>query len=261
MIYRARVTAERKCVDCPERDHVVRLSPAARPRRSTAPKQIAACDCGGIHLPDEPNHPRSRPPTKPAVERRPRRRRRARRNPESPQALQRQEFIVTISRRPPPPSGPRRSDNPALVADDGHLVALTPEREHRAHEVVTRPAKQPRGADDPVVADLSLARQLRTGRTQKVVSARLTQRTARPSSRRTRSRSRSRRLVGCTWAGFAEAIFEEAGLDCRVRRISTEELRAPGAAPRLLVLCSEKSDTPQLSHWSEGLRECLRRMA
>ena len=25
----------------------------------------------------------------------------------------------------------------------------------------------------------------------------------------------------CTWADFAEAIFEEAGLDCRVRRITT----------------------------------------
>ena len=27
----------------------------------------------------------------------------------------------------------------------------------------------------------------------------------------------------CTWAEFAEAIFEEAGLDCRVRRITTAE--------------------------------------
>ena len=35
----------------------------------------------------------------------------------------------------------------------------------------------------------------------------------------------------CTWAEFAEAIFEEAGLDCRVRRITTAELGRP--APRL----------------------------
>ena len=38
----------------------------------------------------------------------------------------------------------------------------------------------------------------------------------------------------CTWAEFAEAIFEEAGLDCRVRRITTAELGPPGAAARVL---------------------------
>ena len=38
----------------------------------------------------------------------------------------------------------------------------------------------------------------------------------------------------CTWAEFAEAIFEEAGLDCRVRRITTAELGRPAAASRLL---------------------------
>src|SRR5205085_1635453 len=31
----------------------------------------------------------------------------------------------------------------------------------------------------------------------------------------------------CTWAEFAEAIFEEAEIDCRVRRISTAELGRP----------------------------------
>ena len=32
----------------------------------------------------------------------------------------------------------------------------------------------------------------------------------------------------CTWAEFAEAIFEEAGLDCRVGRITAAELRPAG---------------------------------
>ena len=38
----------------------------------------------------------------------------------------------------------------------------------------------------------------------------------------------------CTWADFAEAIFEEAGLACRVRRITTAEFgaRAPRPASR-----------------------------
>ena len=38
----------------------------------------------------------------------------------------------------------------------------------------------------------------------------------------------------CTWAEFAEAIFEEAGLDCRVRRITTAELGRAGAASGVL---------------------------
>ena len=45
-----------------------------------------------------------------------------------------------------------------------------------------------------------------------------------------------------TWADFAEAIFEEAGLDTRVRRIATAELDPPRQAPRpaYSVLRSEK---------------------
>jgi dTDP-4-dehydrorhamnose reductase len=64
----------------------------------------------------------------------------------------------------------------------------------------------------------------------------------------------------CTWAEFAEAIFEEAGLDCRVRRISTEELGSPAPRPANSVLRSEKADAPRLPHWREGLRECLARL-
>jgi dTDP-4-dehydrorhamnose reductase len=63
----------------------------------------------------------------------------------------------------------------------------------------------------------------------------------------------------CTWAGFAEAIFEEAGLECRVRRITTEEFGAPAPRPAYSVLRSEKG-APPLPHWREGLRECLRRL-
>jgi dTDP-4-dehydrorhamnose reductase len=63
----------------------------------------------------------------------------------------------------------------------------------------------------------------------------------------------------CTWAGFAEAIFEEAGLECRVRRITTEEFGAQAPRPAYSVLRSEKG-APPLPHWREGLRECLRRL-
>jgi dTDP-4-dehydrorhamnose reductase len=63
----------------------------------------------------------------------------------------------------------------------------------------------------------------------------------------------------CTWADFAEAIFEEAGLDTRVRRITTAELGARAPRPAYSVLRSEKG-APELPHWREGLRACLARL-
>ncbi len=64
----------------------------------------------------------------------------------------------------------------------------------------------------------------------------------------------------CTWAEFAEAIFEEADLSCRVRRITTEELGRPAPRPANSVLRSEHPQTPRLPHWREGLRACLARL-
>jgi dTDP-4-dehydrorhamnose reductase len=60
----------------------------------------------------------------------------------------------------------------------------------------------------------------------------------------------------CTWAEFAEAIFEEAGLDTRVRRITAAEYGARAPRPAYSVLRSERG-APELPHWREGLRECL----
>jgi dTDP-4-dehydrorhamnose reductase len=64
----------------------------------------------------------------------------------------------------------------------------------------------------------------------------------------------------CTWADFAEAIFEEAGLDCRVRRIPSAELDRPAPRPAYSVLRSERPEAPRLPHWRDGLRECLTRL-
>lgn len=63
----------------------------------------------------------------------------------------------------------------------------------------------------------------------------------------------------CTWADFAAAIFEEAGLETRVRRITTEEFGARAPRPAYSVLRSEKG-APELPHWREGLRACLTRL-
>jgi len=64
----------------------------------------------------------------------------------------------------------------------------------------------------------------------------------------------------CTWATFAEAIFEEVGLDCRVRRITSAELGRPARRPAYSVLRSERGGAPQLPHWRVGLRACLERL-
>ena len=61
-----------------------------------------------------------------------------------------------------------------------------------------------------------------------------------------------------TWADFAEAIFDEAGLDTRVHRVAAADLDPPRKAsrPAYSVLRSEKG-APELPHWREGLCECL----
>jgi dTDP-4-dehydrorhamnose reductase len=63
----------------------------------------------------------------------------------------------------------------------------------------------------------------------------------------------------CSWAEFAEAIFEEGGLQTRVRRITTAELGARAPRPAYSVLRSEKG-APELPHWRDGLRACLARL-
>jgi len=64
----------------------------------------------------------------------------------------------------------------------------------------------------------------------------------------------------CTWADFAEAIFAEAGIACRVRRITSDELGRPASRPAYAVLRSERPDAPVLPHWRDGLRACLAKM-
>jgi dTDP-4-dehydrorhamnose reductase len=61
----------------------------------------------------------------------------------------------------------------------------------------------------------------------------------------------------CSRAELAEAIFEEAGIGCRVVPIPAAELSAPAARPAYSVLASERADPVLLPHWREGLRECV----
>jgi dTDP-4-dehydrorhamnose reductase len=65
----------------------------------------------------------------------------------------------------------------------------------------------------------------------------------------------------CSWAEFAVAIFEEAGIACRVVPIATAEYGAPAPRPAYSVLRSERGSAPRLPHWREGLRACLAALA
>jgi dTDP-4-dehydrorhamnose reductase len=64
----------------------------------------------------------------------------------------------------------------------------------------------------------------------------------------------------CSWAQFAREIFEQAGLECEVRAITSEELARPARRPAYSVLRSEREGAPHLPHWREGLRACLERL-
>jgi dTDP-4-dehydrorhamnose reductase len=61
-----------------------------------------------------------------------------------------------------------------------------------------------------------------------------------------------------TWAGFAEAIFEEAGIPCRVKRITTAEMGRPAPRPAVSVLSVTNPSTPRLRPWREALSDYIR---
>jgi dTDP-4-dehydrorhamnose reductase len=61
-----------------------------------------------------------------------------------------------------------------------------------------------------------------------------------------------------TWAGFARAIFEEAGIDCRVLPITTAELGRPAPRPVFSPLAVTRPGAPRLRPWREALRDYLK---
>jgi dTDP-4-dehydrorhamnose reductase len=61
-----------------------------------------------------------------------------------------------------------------------------------------------------------------------------------------------------TWADLAEAIFDETGATCRVRRITTAEIGRPAPRPARAVLTVTKPGAPRLRHWREALAAYLR---
>lgn len=60
-----------------------------------------------------------------------------------------------------------------------------------------------------------------------------------------------------SWYDFAVAIFEEAGVDCRVLSTTTAELGRPAPRPAWSVLDTEWPDAIRLPGWRDGLRAYL----
>jgi dTDP-4-dehydrorhamnose reductase len=60
-----------------------------------------------------------------------------------------------------------------------------------------------------------------------------------------------------TWAGFARAIFEEAGIACRVVPITTEQLGRPAPRPAHAPLAVTRPSAPRLRHWRDALHDYI----
>ena len=65
----------------------------------------------------------------------------------------------------------------------------------------------------------------------------------------------------CSWYEFAQEIFDQAGVECRVMAGTTEMLARPAPRPPFSALVSEHRDPIVLPHWKRGLAEYLRERA
>lgn len=60
-----------------------------------------------------------------------------------------------------------------------------------------------------------------------------------------------------SWNGFAQEIFRQAGVDCRVLPCTTAEMPRPARRPAFSALASERPETPLLPPWQQGLAHFL----
>jgi dTDP-4-dehydrorhamnose reductase len=61
----------------------------------------------------------------------------------------------------------------------------------------------------------------------------------------------------CSWYEFAQEIFDQAGVECRVMAGTTEMLARPAPRPPYSVLGTERPDPIRLPHWRQGLAQYL----
>ncbi len=60
-----------------------------------------------------------------------------------------------------------------------------------------------------------------------------------------------------SWHGFAAEIFRQAGVECHLSPVGTEDFPRPAPRPPHSVLDSERPDAPRLPSWKDGLAEYL----
>jgi dTDP-4-dehydrorhamnose reductase len=61
----------------------------------------------------------------------------------------------------------------------------------------------------------------------------------------------------CSWYEFAQEIFDQSGVDCRVMAATTEMLARKAPRPAYSVLGTERSDARRLPSWKQGLAAYL----
>jgi dTDP-4-dehydrorhamnose reductase len=61
----------------------------------------------------------------------------------------------------------------------------------------------------------------------------------------------------CSWYDFAVAIFDRAGVDCRVLSTTTDELGRPAPRPEYSALGTQYDDAIHLPDWTDGLDDYL----
>lgn len=60
-----------------------------------------------------------------------------------------------------------------------------------------------------------------------------------------------------SWYEFAEEIFDQAGVDCRVIAATTDMVPRPARRPKRSVLRATRDETPRLPAWQDGLAAYL----
>jgi dTDP-4-dehydrorhamnose reductase len=61
----------------------------------------------------------------------------------------------------------------------------------------------------------------------------------------------------CSWYEFAQEIFDQSGVECRVMAATTDMLERKAPRPAYSVLGTDRRDAPALPSWREGLAAYL----